>query len=290
MSEINETSSLIDKITADLLTTSTAFKRVSTYLLSSPANFMHGSIQEISHAADVSEPTVLRFCRHYGYKGMPDFRIALAMSLVEDENRVYQSSRRFLEPNVHDKAIVNRDLKIAIAKAAVNLLETDRSIIIDSGSTAAIFAQQIRDLSGRTILTTGLNVVEALWGAEQHKIMLPAGNLRFESKSLSGRMVESTLQNMRFDTGYFGADSIDVNGGVSTFNEEEAHQGSAMMNACGRVVVLADSSKFKSPALHRICSIERVHTIITDSNLSIDILDEITERGTQVIRVNVGEI
>jgi hypothetical protein len=36
------------------------------------------------------------------------------------------------------------------------------------------------------------------------------------------RFVEDSLQNMQFDTVYFGADSIDPMHGLSTFNEEEA--------------------------------------------------------------------
>lgn len=287
MTSHTQANSLIETITAELGTTSTAFKRVSTYLLKAPGDFMHKSIQEISAAAQVSEPTVLRYSRHFGYKGIPEFRIALAMSLVDQAN-AQVASQQFVEPNVADKAVVNRDLKLAIGKAAVQLLEPDRAIILDSGSTTAIFARQLRSMSGRTILTTGLNVVEALWGAKQHTLMLPAGTLRFESKSLSGRMVETTLQNMRFDTGYFGADSIDPEAGLSTFNEAEAHQGAAMMGACTRVVVLADSSKFKSPALHRICSLDRIHTIVTDTGLPLEIANDLIARGTQVIRVDIA--
>jgi DeoR family galactitol utilization operon repressor len=274
---------LLSTINAELGTTSNAFKRISTYLLKAPQDFMHKSIQEISVAAQVSEPTVLRYSRHFGYKGIPEFRIALAMSLVA-RSSTQAPNNHFIEPNVADKAVVNRNAKLAIGKAAVHLLAADRAIILDSGSTTAIFARQLRGAAGRTILTTGLNVIEALWGAEQHTLMLPAGTLRFESKSLSGRMVETTLQNMRFDTGYFGADSIDPEAGLSTFHEEEAHQGAAMMGACSRVVVLADSSKFKSPALHRICAMDRIHTIVTDTGLPVEVANELMARGTHVIR------
>ena len=284
MHSILPVNALIATITTELATTSTAFKRISVYLLQAPADFMHKSIQEISAAARVSEPTVLRYSRHFGYKGIPEFRIALAMSLVNTASTPAQS-HHFVEPHVADKAVVNRHLKLAIGKAAVQLLASDRAIILDSGSTTALFARQLRGLSARTILTTGLNVIESLWGAEQHTLMLPAGTLRYESRSLSGRMVETTLHNMRFDTGYFGADSIDPEAGLSTFNEEEAHQGVAMMGACARVVVLADSSKFKSPALHRICALDRIHTIVTDTGLPLDIANVLMARGTHVIRV-----
>ena len=133
-------------------------------------------IQGIAAAAGVSDPSVIRFCRRYGYKGMPDFRIALAMSLAE-KNASFK--RPFLEPTVADKAFVNRDLKLAIARKARKLVDADRSLILDLGSTTQLFAEQLRTLSGRTILTTGLNIIEALWGCDQHALILPGGRVRF---------------------------------------------------------------------------------------------------------------
>ena len=108
-------------------------------------------------------------------------------------------------------------------------------------------------MSGRTILTTGLNILETLWGCRQHTVILPGGVVRFDARALTGRMVERALSNMRFDTVYFGADSIDPKEGLSTFNEDEAHQNAAMANVSRRVVVLVNSTKFRAPGLHRFC-------------------------------------
>ena len=134
-------------------------------------------------------------------------------------------------------------------------------------------------------MTTGLNIVDALRGATQHSIMLPGGVLRHESRSLSGRMVENTLANMHFDALYLGADAIDPVSGLSTFNEEEAHQNTAMINVSRRIVVLADSTKFRAPGLHRFCEIERIHTIVTDTGLGDDVVAAIEARGVAVHRV-----
>ena len=246
---------------------------------------MHKSLQEIASASEVSEPTVLRYCRHFGYKGVPDFRIALAMSLVEQTNSRL-ANYNFIEPQLDDKAFVNRGAKIAIAQEAINLLGSDRSLILDSGSTTAAFANELAGVTALSILTTGLNIINALSRARQHTLMLPAGILRHESKSLSGRMVESSIKSMRFDTGFFGADSIDIELGISTFNENEAHQSAAMMATCKRVIVLADSSKFTSPSLHRICTLDRIDTIVTDSGLDESLAHTISARGTRVIRVD----
>jgi DeoR family transcriptional regulator of aga operon len=271
---------LVELIRDDFPSLSKAFARIAGLLIEQPAKFMTWSIQDVATAAEVSEPTVVRFCRHYGYKGVPDFRIALAISLAD---RTTQAGRQFIEPMVGDKAFVNHDLKLAIARKARHLTEADRSLILDSGSTTQLFAQQLRTAPALTILTTGLNIVEMLWGCNQHTLILPGGVLRFEARSLTGRLVESTLQNMRFDTVYFGADSVDPELGLSTFNEEEAHQNAAMMGVSQRIVVLVDSSKFRAPDLHRFCNIEQIDVIVTDSNVPDDVATRLTDKGVTLL-------
>jgi DeoR family galactitol utilization operon repressor len=278
--QLQSNGSLIRRIEADRPSLSKAFGRIADVLIEAPAQFMSWPVQEISAAAGVSDPSVVRFCRHYGFDGVPEFRIALAMSLVAENST---SSLSFLEPTIADKAFVNRHMKLSVARKAVELIEADRSIILDSGSTLQLFAQQLRQIPGRTILTTGLNILETLWGCRQHTVILPGGMVRFDARALTGRMVEHALTNMRFDTVYFGADSIDPEEGLSTFNEDEAHQNVAMANVSKRVVVLVDSTKFRAPSLHRFCSIDRIDTIVTDRNISGDVEESLKGRGINLL-------
>ena len=138
-------------------------------------------------------------------------------------------------------------------------------------------------MSSRTILTTGLNILETLWGCSQHTVILPGGTVRFEARALTGRTVEESIKNMRFDTVYFGADSIDPEQGLSTFNEDEAHQNAAMVAASQRIVVLVNSTKFRAPSLHRFCGIEKIHTIVTNHDIQQDIADSLRRRGVNLL-------
>ncbi|MDR3516879.1 MAG: hypothetical protein P4M00_13775 [Azospirillaceae bacterium] len=278
--------SLIETISVQMPKLHKAFQAIAAYVTASPDEFMRKSLQEMARAVAVSEPSILRFCRHFGFKGVPDFRIALAMSLAR-ERTIGNSS--FIEPAITDKAVVNRKMKRAIAQFAATLTVSDRSIIIDSGSTTQLFAERLRTAPGLIIMTTGLNIVETLRGTPQHTVMLPGGTVRFESNSVSGRLVESTLANMCFDTVYLGADAIDPALGLSTFNEAEAHQNAAMISVSKNVVVLADSTKFRAPRLHRFCEIERINAIVTDTGLSDELANAIGVHGVTVHRVQPSE-
>lgn len=58
-----------------------AEQRVADLVLSQPRVVLNEAIQRISDAAEVSQPTVIRFCRSVGCKGLSDFKLRLASSL-----------------------------------------------------------------------------------------------------------------------------------------------------------------------------------------------------------------
>jgi len=51
------------------------------------------------------------------------------------------------------------------------------------------------------------------------------------------------------------------------------------------VIVLADSTKFRAPALHRICEADRIHAVITDTGLADDTAKLLEQHGVAVHRV-----
>jgi glucokinase len=56
--------------------------RVAEYVLAHPRAALNDPIAEISKAAQVSQPTVIRFCRSLGCEGLSDFKLRLASGLT----------------------------------------------------------------------------------------------------------------------------------------------------------------------------------------------------------------
>jgi len=59
-----------------------ALQKVASLILRQPEMAIYASVNEVAAAAEVSEATVMRFCRILGFKGFQDFKIALARELV----------------------------------------------------------------------------------------------------------------------------------------------------------------------------------------------------------------
>ncbi|SDO20255.1 MurR/RpiR family transcriptional regulator [Vreelandella arcis] len=73
---------LLDRIRQRLEDLNRSERKVADVILNDPAVATSLSIASLAQAASVSEPTVNRFCRNFGAKGYPDFKIKLAQSLA----------------------------------------------------------------------------------------------------------------------------------------------------------------------------------------------------------------
>jgi glucokinase len=60
----------------------TAAKQVAAYLLAEPNAFVQSATGVLAKRAGVSDPTIMRFCRTFGYDGIPEFKRALAAALT----------------------------------------------------------------------------------------------------------------------------------------------------------------------------------------------------------------
>lgn len=274
-----EPEAIVHQIQQDRDSLSRAFRQIADFLDREPRAFINSPMRTLSERIGVSEPTLIRFARHYGYQGLPDLRLAFAMSLAARD----VTASADLEPRLTDKEIVNRRAKQAIAARAAVLAGADRSILLDSGSTVQLLAEALVSAPGKTIMTTSINAVLILRNSDQHRLMMAGGVVRSNAMSLAGRMAERTLGEMTFDTLYLGADTLHPAHGISTYSEEEAHLNRAMIRASLRVVVLADASKFKGPALHHICDLSDVDIIVSDSSLPLDIRTAISATTTGLI-------
>lgn len=72
---------MLSKISEELNGLSTAERKVAECALAEPKWFVHAAVAEIAERAGVSQPTVIRFCRSLGFKGLPEFKLALSASI-----------------------------------------------------------------------------------------------------------------------------------------------------------------------------------------------------------------
>ena len=82
---------MLDRIKASLSSLAPAEQRVGTLVLIDPRAFANLPVSELASRANVSKPTVVRFCRSMGYDGLSDFKLKLAGSVSEGVPFIHRS-------------------------------------------------------------------------------------------------------------------------------------------------------------------------------------------------------
>jgi RpiR family transcriptional regulator, carbohydrate utilization regulator len=106
--------------------------RVADYVLNSPQAVLELSIEALSKAAGVSEPTVVRFCKSVGFSGWKEFKIQVARNLGGGVPLVHQDVRADDPIGVAAAKVIDRSvgalvslrdrLDAGVLKSAVALL------------------------------------------------------------------------------------------------------------------------------------------------------------------------
>jgi glucokinase len=80
--EAGDGAAILGQIQRALPNLSPAERRVADHVLAHPRSALGDPIATIARAADVSQPTVIRFCRSLGCEGLSDFKLRLASGLT----------------------------------------------------------------------------------------------------------------------------------------------------------------------------------------------------------------
>jgi DeoR family transcriptional regulator of aga operon len=174
--------------------------------------------------------------------------------------------------------------KVRIAKAAVALIQSGETVILDSGTTTAEIAKQIRKLEGFTlnVITNALNIAMLLADVPFVRLIMPGGILRPEYNSLSGHMAEAALADLQADRLFLGADGLDPERGVMTPHLPEAQLNAKMIAISRQVIAVADSSKLMRRNISLIARVDQLHMLITDGGAHPDVVAELERRGVEV--------
>lgn len=115
-------SALMMKIHSYESSMSAAEKRISNYLLEHGGEIIHMSITELASSSNVSEATVVRFCRRLGMKGYQDLKVQLAQDLVSPVKSIQED----LELTDSDEAILEKTFSTTIHTMEYTLRILDR--------------------------------------------------------------------------------------------------------------------------------------------------------------------
>lgn len=168
------------------------------------------------------------------------------------------------EPPFEETVVERAGAKARIGGVAAAQIRDGQTVMIDIGTTTLMAAQH---LHGRriTVVTSSLAVYEELAPDPAIELLLPGGLVRRNYRSLVGVLAEDTLRRINADVCLLGCSAIDSALGVWDSTMIEVPIKRAMIDACDRVVLLADAEKFSASSLVKVCDGENLDQLVTDA-------------------------
>ena len=195
------------------------------------------------------------------------------------------------EPGFTAKSALHVEAKTAIAREAARLVAPGTSVAVSAGTTTHLAAGMLRDVPGLTVVTNSLPVADLLStgaagapgrGAAEREVLLVGGR-RTPSRALVGPLAVRALEGVNVDVLLLGAHGLDPQRGLTTPTLEEAETDRALARAARRVVVLADSSKWRVVGLATALPLEEVDVLVTDDALAPDAREEAAARVGRLV-------
>ncbi len=160
---------------------------------------------------------------------------------------------------------INIAAKRAIAHTAAELCRDGEPIIINGGTTTY---QMVHHLTGRrlSVFTNSFAIAEHLIHNSRNSVVIPGGTVYREQNvilSPFGGVVASHFYAKRM---FIGCQGINQHG-LMEADPMVVQSELALISQADELIVLVDSSKFRTRSSLILCELGRVHTVITDRGI-----------------------
>ena len=190
-------------------------------------------------------------------------------------------------PYANERSVIEKEKmsiieKTGIANAASTHIVNNDSIIIGSGTSVQALAKALDPEKSLTVVTSSLNVSLELNKNKNIKVLQLGGFVRQSSFSVIGDYAIQIFKDVSCSKLFIGVDGIDLEYGITTSNLDEARLNQKMIESANKLIVLADSSKFGKRSFGKICPLNKVDLIITDKDISQQMLKKLENKGVGI--------
>ncbi|MFC7404619.1 DeoR/GlpR family DNA-binding transcription regulator [Georgenia alba] len=206
--------------------------------------------------------------------GVSHMTVRRDIAALEDEGRarsvkggVRVAQHLRSEPSYEAKAVTHLDLKKKIATEAARRVSSGAAVYLDAGTTVAALVPSLRELSGLTVVTNDFSTLGMLMDTDIELVHI-GGHVENRNRSSTGRLAATTMRQINVDVAFLSASSWDGARGLTTPAEAKVDVKQAALEVASTAILLADSTKYGTFAMHRVADLVEFDEVITDDQLA----------------------
>lgn len=190
--------------------------------------------------------------------------------------------------DINSRLAFNYDIKRKIAHLASELVSDGETVMIESGSSCALLAEELAyNKKDITIITNSIFIASHIREGNA-KVVLLGGDYQPESQVVVGPLTKTCVKDFFVDKLFIGTDGYNSKIGFTGKNLMRTETVKAMAENSNKIIILTESSKFTERGVVSQFKAEEVDYVLTDNNIPEGILEELKMKKIEIKTVDRG--
>lgn len=237
----------------------------------------HGAVQvsKLSQELGVTEETVRRDLE----------KLEKNELLIRTHGGAIPLEQAKMELSLEKRKHTNTGIKENLAKEATKVIVPGDTIFLDASTTTFYMAKELKNMHNITVITNSIRVIQELSESPDIKVV-SVGGFVSQNQSFVGNLAESNVTHYFFaDKMFFSSRGITANGGILESNEQECAIKQRMLKNAKETYYLCDASKVGRIGFAKLCQLDAIDCIISESFTDEALEKAITEQEIKLIRI-----
>ncbi|MBU3142948.1 DeoR/GlpR family DNA-binding transcription regulator [Clostridium sp. CF012] len=180
---------------------------------------------------------------------------------------------------------VNLNSKELISQKAFALVDDGDVVFLDTSSINFLLAKLIANSTKKITLITNMSIIPPLFNDnETVKLICIGGVYNNKSGGVFGSEVTNSIAKYTFNKGFLGSSGINlITNSVSTVTLEDGNVKEIIVSNSKEVFLLVEKEKFNVDGTYRFATLEDIDFIITDSDLTDEIRENLENSTLKLI-------
>ncbi len=239
-------------------------------------------LSEVRRSASIR---ISKLARRIGVAGETIRRDLIELGDAGLINRTYGGATISLvttEPVISERGLTLVDERARIGRGAAGLIEKGQIVMIDGGSTTYEVARNLSQLKrDLTIITNSTGVASVAGANPTFRVLLCPGTYDSREGSVLGEDTVEFVRRYNADVAIIGASGLSADGPSDMISGAAAVK-RAMISRSLSTVLVVTHDKFGRSSLERICGLDDIADIVTDSEPKADLRSAAEQAGTEL--------
>lgn len=239
-------------------------------------------LSEVRRSASIR---ISKLARRIGVAGETIRRDLIELGDAGLINRTYGGATISLvtsEPVISERGLTLIEERARIGRGAAGLVQKGQIVMIDGGSTTYEVARNLSQLKrDLTIITNSTGVASVAGANPTFRVLLCPGAYDSREGSVLGEDTVEFLRRYNADVAIIGASGISADGPSDMISGAAAVK-RAMISRSLSTVLVVTHDKFGRSSLERICGLDDIADIVTDSEPKADLRTAAEQAGTEM--------